>query len=412
MKREEEDLLMAAEGGESLAMLEVGLRLVQGESPRAGVQWLERCASSEASDEVIGSACYALGYAYDAGRGVERNVERSWRWIERSARCGNAQAKALVRSRRRDAARRRGFDVVLLVCVAMLIAILKTLVDLVHVLLHRAEYQQELSGADPGSPAFEWHRDVLDASLRAELVERAMELVEAQSRNPLSDSFTHSRGVVAHFTRFALDDPLTFGGPLRWLRDGFVADRLDDRCNAFVFNVLVVPPGRGTNRTKGVDFHVDQTLIQSTTQREQSAFSVSVGYVQVPPFINGGELELDGLRHYPNEGSVLVFRGDLVHAVNAFCARETGPAPRKCDIDPNPKLQRISFVLEQYMLSPAKLKRSPSFILAPSDFEQEAIGVATSFPLGTFLVEFWLYLRRRFFSPLLRAPPSPPRRDL
>ena len=111
---------------------------------------------------------------------------------------------------------------------------------------------------------------------RAALLRRGEILLQATGDvNPLSgESFGGTRGVVAHFTRDALDDPWAFGHPAyAWLRDDFLAPLLDDRCDAFVFNVLVVPPGRDANRTEGVGQHVDQTLIQPTTIREQTAFS-------------------------------------------------------------------------------------------------------------------------------------------
>lgn len=409
----EETTRTAAEAGDPMAMLEVGLQLLKEkeEAPAAeGVAWLVKCIAARENmlrgtriDGVLGSACYALGYAYDAGRGVQQDTKASTMWIRRSARHGNRQARSVLSARRKDFWRRRFWDVLLLLCIVVFLGVCKTLVELIYVVAHREEYKDEVSGADPDTPDFAWHRNAIPAARRTDMIQRALDLVRrTTAANPLSDSFAHSRGVVAHFTRAALNDSRALGSPeLSWLRDGYISELLDERCNAFVFNVLVVPPGRSKNRTKGVDFHVDQTLIQCATHRDQSAFTVSVGYLQVPPNIDGGELLLAGMRHPPHEGSVLVFRGDQNHAVSAFCAggnwTRTSRAPYECDIDTAPHLQRISFVLEQYRLDKTKLKRSPSFILAPSDFEQELISVLTAFPLGPSFVEVWLALRKRAF---------------
>eukprot|EP00635_Sarcinochrysidales_sp_CCMP3193_P005379 CAMPEP_0118912674 /NCGR_PEP_ID=MMETSP1166-20130328/13810_1 /TAXON_ID=1104430 /ORGANISM="Chrysoreinhardia sp, Strain CCMP3193" /LENGTH=450 /DNA_ID=CAMNT_0006852195 /DNA_START=17 /DNA_END=1369 /DNA_ORIENTATION=+ len=415
-----------AEAGESRAMLEYGVELLEKrpESGRESLEWFRKCVATAGDDGALkGTACYALGYAYDAGKGIARNDRESARWIAMAAEAGNRQAMELVRKRRRDVRRRRLSDVAVVACLVVFVAVAKTLFELCYVLWHRETFKEEVSGADPSTPSYEWRRDVFpDSEKRAALASQARDLIglTARRNQPLSESFRYSRGVVAHFRRPAVDDVNAFGSPeLKWIRDAFLAEVLDDDCNAFVFNVLVVPPGRGPNRTYGVDFHVDQTLIQSTTQREQTAFTVSVGYVQVPTFIDGGHLEINGLRHHPTAGSVLVFRGDQNHAVAAFCAAAktdgdplpNGTTPPRggayrqlaCPLEENdPDLQRISFVLEQYKLPNHKLKRSPYFILAPSSLEEELIPILSAFPLGPTAVELYLHLRKRLYFPYKR----------
>ena len=250
------------------------------------------------------------------------------------------------------------------------------------------------------------------AARRGRLLERGQWLLDAtaardldaNASNPLSDGFSGTRGVVVHFTRAALGDGAAFGhAAYAWLRDEFLDELLDDRCNAFVFNILVIPPGRAAaaDGAGGVGSHVDQTLIQSTTIREQTAFHVSVGYMRVPDGLAGGELVLDGRAHHPAEGDVLTFRGDLAHKVRPFC----GGGAASCDRDADPAKARVSFVLEQYRLPPEKLARSPSFVVAPSKREQSAIPVVASLrPFGPALVELYLALRRRWLSPR-HAPP-------
>ena len=288
-----------------------------------------------------------------------------------------------------------------------------TLRDLLDVVQFKSLYETEVPGSDARTvETFRWRRGVFDGARRGRLLERGQWLLDAtaardldaNASNPLSDGFSGTRGVVVHFTRDALGDGAAFGhAAYAWLRDGFLDELLDDRCNAFVFNILVIPPGRAAaaNGTGGVGSHVDQTLIQSTTIREQTAFHVSVGYMRVPDGLAGGELVLDGRAHHPAEGDVLTFRGDLAHKVRPFC----GGGAAFCDRDADPAKARVSFVLEQYRLPPEKLARSPSFVVAPSKREQSAIPVVASLrPFGPALVELYLALRRRWLSPR-HAPP-------
>jgi len=157
-----------------------------------------------------------------------------------------------------------------------------------------------------------------------------------------------------------------------------------------------VPPGRAPNRTLGVDSHVDQTLIQTTTIAQQTAFQVSVGYMQVPTRIDGGELVVDGYYHYPSEGDVLTFRGDQPHHVRAFCA----DGASFCDRVADPAAARVSFVLEQYRVPPEKAARTPAFVVAPTSREQSYLPVVSSLrPYGRVLCDWYLALRARRQSP-------------
>ena len=400
-----------AEAGSVRSMLELGVRLMKDDGDQEeAVEWFKKCVNDPM---VQGTACYALGYAYDYGKGVERNPKESRRWIELAAKYGNKQAMEFMAFRRKEARRRRWLDAMLLISIVIFVAVAKTLFELCYVLWHRETFKTEISGADPRTPSFRWHHDLLND--RQNLTLKARDLLHLTSKEspsdepkqPLSESFQHTRGVVVHFTRPALKDAFAFESvELKWIKDGYLDKVLDDECNAFVFNVLVIPPGRWANRTYGVDYHVDQTLIQSTTQREQTAFTVSVGYVHVPKFIDGGHLEIAGLRHYPREGSVLVFRGDQNHGVAAFCAfsesrpfNQSAPCPlNDHDID----LQRVSFVLEQYKLPPHKLRRSPFFILAPSSLEEDLIPIISAFPLGPSLISLYLHIRKRLYFPYQR----------
>jgi len=133
--------------------------------------------------------------------------------------------------------------------------------------------------------------------------------------------------------------------------------------------------------------------MQPSTQREQTAYSVSVAYLQVPQGLDGGELVVAGRSHAPREGSVLVFRGDQSHRVKAFCLHEGD-----CPVDTEGE-KRISFVLEQYRVVPEKLVRTPAFVIAPTATEQALLPLLASLrPLGPGLQDAYLWLRRRWMS--------------
>mmetsp|Transcript_27114 Transcript_27114/g.84294 ORF Transcript_27114/g.84294 Transcript_27114/m.84294 type:complete len:430 (-) Transcript_27114:44-1333(-) len=352
----------------------------------------------------LGEVYYAL--AYRAENGGDKATAKGW--LQRAADAGDDRAIGLLKVRKAGARKRRILDCVLVACLVLGYFAVLTLHDLLESIAYKEKRDKEISGSDERTvPAFAWKRNAYARGERAALLRRGEILLQATGDvNPLSgESFGGTRGVVAHFTRDALDDPWAFGHPAyAWLRDDFLAPLLDDRCDAFVFNVLVVPPGRDANRTEGVGQHVDQTLIQPTTIREQTAFSVSVGYLQVPKAIDGGELIVASYQHPPNAGDVLVFRGDQSHRVMAFCVNTTGDCARDAD----PLTHRISFVLEQYRIPPEKIARTPKFVMAPSQAEQSTLPVIYSIRgLGPPMADLYLYLRRRLTSPKHAAAAGP-----
>jgi hypothetical protein len=102
-----------------------------------------------------------------------------------------------------------------------------------------------------------------------------------------------------------------------------------------------------------------------------------------------------GRSHAPREGSVLVFRGDQSHRVKAFCLNTEGDCPGSNEAAE----KRISFVLEQYRVVPEKLRRTPSFIIAPTATEQALLPLLASLrPLGPGLQDAYLWLRRWWMS--------------
>ena len=115
--------------------------------------------------------------------------------------------------------------------------------------------------------------------------------------------------------------------------------------------------------------------MQPSTQREQTAYSVSVAYLQVPPdLMEASSSWRGGARAARRPGSVLVFRGDQSHRVKAFCIETEGD----CSVSHEPGDKRISFVLEQYRVVPEKLVRTPAFVIAPTATEQALLPLLAS----------------------------------
>ena len=349
----------------------------------------------DADAALKGRACYALGYRHESCGGSEKDAEA---WLAKAAAFGDAQAIDLLLDRKRGLRVKRLLDIVvfaLLICAGFAVW---TLRDLVEVVAFKEKWEDEVPGSDPRIvPDVTWRDDVFSVEKRRDLVAKGEHLLRVVGdANPLSEEgFGGTRGVVLHFTRAAFGDAYAFQHPAyAWLYEGVLQELLDERCDAFVFNILVVPPGRDKNRTVGVGSHVDQTLMQPSTQREQTAYSVSVAYLQVPPSLNGGELVVAGRSHAPREGSVLVFRGDQSHRVKAFCLSEGD-----CAVDQTPETKRISFVLEQYRVVPEKLVRTPAFVIAPTATEQALLPLLASLrPLGPGLQDAYLWVRRRWLS--------------
>lgn len=117
--------------------------------------------------------------------------------------------------------------------------------------------------------------------------------------------------------------------------------------NAWYLNVLLVSEGGNVKR------HVDATLRKPAEEAEAVPELVSVLYLSVPK-ARGGDLQLwDGptpiTRVTPKENTLLHFRGDLAHQVNAF--------------EGAPNEVRASLVIEQYHFAPEALARLPDFRL-------------------------------------------------
>lgn len=118
--------------------------------------------------------------------------------------------------------------------------------------------------------------------------------------------------------------------------------------NAWYLNVLLVSEGGAVAR------HLDVTLREPAGVETSAPEMVSVLYLTVPAEASGGALMLwSGKKPVamvsPRENTVLHFRGDLAHAVQAFEGAPSGV--------------RASLVIEQYHFDDEALARLPEFQL-------------------------------------------------
>ncbi|MBM3977546.1 MAG: 2OG-Fe(II) oxygenase [Planctomycetes bacterium] len=164
-------------------------------------------------------------------------------------------------------------------------------------------------------------------------------------RDPLNRDFVGARGFAVVFraserARVAREFP-AFAA--------YLERALDPGCNAFYLNPLLIAGGGR------VDPHVDRSL-RAYWKEVPVPLRVSVLYVEVPPGMAGGELVLrrgkrELARHRPAAGELVVFDGDLDHAIT------------RVELAAGSKAERISLVCEQYALEPDELERVPAFAL-------------------------------------------------
>ena len=127
--------------------------------------------------------------------------------------------------------------------------------------------------------------------------------------------------------------------------------------NAFYMNLLLVPMGGHVGR------HVDATLRSHVAVADIVPIKVSVLWLQVPPQMQGGELNLfKGRRNVasivPQEGMLAHFRGELGHEVAKVRVIREGQE------------MRASLVCEQYVLPEDVLDElSPFFIKSNAGFQ-------------------------------------------
>ncbi|MBC7794240.1 MAG: 2OG-Fe(II) oxygenase [Clostridia bacterium] len=169
--------------------------------------------------------------------------------------------------------------------------------------------------------------------------------------SPLIGTFNASRGFAITFTRDgmpALAERFAELWPYfeltveRTLALTTLSERLRIRyrrrcARGYYFNLLSVPAGAGVGR------HVDATLDWVTGVKGTTPLLVSVLYLNAPP---GGSLNLwqgdaKVASITPEAGSLVCFRGDLGHGVDAVDARAAEP--------------RVSLVCEHYAFTDSQI---------------------------------------------------------
>ncbi|KAJ1636114.1 hypothetical protein T492DRAFT_902014 [Pavlovales sp. CCMP2436] len=205
-------------------------------------------------------------------------------------------------------------------------------------------------------------RDFLEPELLASLRRTVLEhpaSTEEQQLNPTT--FSKSRGFVLQFNRAGGERLREPASEFHFLQE-FYTRSASNESNAFVMNVLVIPPTNQDDNESAVKLHFDDT-VRVDSARMFLAHSVSVLYLQVPAEAEGGQLHVydargDGAYSAPADGmgdevinpvdnKFVVFRGDALHRISAFHLSSGG---ERIDAKNQGQL-RVSLVLEQRHLA-------------------------------------------------------------
>ena len=171
--------------------------------------------------------------------------------------------------------------------------------------------------------------------------------------NPLTELFTNTKGFLLRFINNSHLQQQFQQHNADFLYNVFTKIK-NPKCNAFACNLLIMPARN--KETTGAKHHDCSMEINETyfPNRTYLPKCVSVLYIQTPNDFTDGELELYtfmGLSTKPQQiikpkiGRLVVFRGDLLHAVNSFESSEDTP--------------RISLVFEQYIIPSHLLRTTP-----------------------------------------------------
>ena len=245
--------------------------------------------------------------------------------------------------------------------------------------------------ADAATPLVVERTDIFSDDARKKLLDAAFRH-PASRKQALSEHFKRTRGFVLQFND-AGAARLRDSGDFGFLAPFFDAMH-DNEANAFVLNVLIVPPSPASERAPAVGLHRDNTVGVSSA-RVFVAHSVSVFYLQVPPGMRGGELNLyaeapddqEGGDGYPpdavvrpTQGATANFRGDAYHKVNRWWYAGHAADEDDEEVFDEEEDMRVSLVLEQYRLPESAAAHTTEFALIRDDHRSyQAIAQATLF---------------------------------
>ncbi len=166
------------------------------------------------------------------------------------------------------------------------------------------------------------------------------------NKNKLSDIFDNSYGILIkfkdnlnHYKKFKKNNLLPIYQVFKKIKD--------PKCNAFVFNSLIINANSKNNKEIGI--HYDNTL-QIKNRGFFKKFLlprwISIIYLKVPKNFKGGSLKVNNFRNHnfycpkakinPVTGKYIKMRGDSNHLVE--------------NIQSNEDSYRISIIFEQYTI--------------------------------------------------------------
>lgn len=227
---------------------------------------------------------------------------------------------------------------------------------------------QHVNACSASQPLLTTRRQAFSPEELRALQAGVQELLPDVKTQPLGKGFKNTRGLVLKFSadgahRLSDEDD----GAYAFLVPFFESVR-DPEANAFVLNVLIIPPSENV-ADPAVSVHLDDT-VSVDSARLYNAYSVTVLYLHTPADMEGGTLSLwesslgtaaAAEEHLPEpnavvrpqENTLVVFRGDAFHSVSSW--RSTRPwVSKDARGDPSgsgAQEYRISLVLEAYRLS-------------------------------------------------------------
>ena len=170
----------------------------------------------------------------------------------------------------------------------------------------------------------------------------------------LNSDFKGTRGILATFNDSVASEESFKKSGLEEIYSIFKNIK-EPNTNAYIFNVLVIPPSRQDIKPIKINKHFDCTMNeQDWLGRDYLPLCVTVLYLNLPKTFTKGKLQTykfggSKKRLYkaitPAIGKRVQFRGDMYHGVEAIYSDEDIP--------------RISLVFEQYIMPKNKLLDKP-----------------------------------------------------
>lgn len=232
-------------------------------------------------------------------------------------------------------------------------------------------------------PILRQQDEFMDNSTLAGLFKDAVGHPESWKLSLSNSSFSKTRGFVLRFNR---DGAAHLADPAFSFLVPYFERARDPEANAFVLNVLIIPPSPANDDVPSVGMHLDDT-VGIDSPRRYVAHTVSVLYLQVPQGMDGGILEIFHVPEdarkpggrttattpnvvvHPKVNQLNVFRGDAFHQITAMHVPRRRAAEAASDVDmgdsnvsgPLADDYRVSLVLEQYRVPASAYPATTTF---------------------------------------------------